>query len=117
MGNNFLITQAAKHRKAWAAKYAEASRDMFAKQNGKLGLKVVAKRINEAPIKAGDEILLIRKGKAVFACKDNMPFAEVSRPPAEFLAQLNRCHGTLLGELEEVHRRAKAVSVRITGAE
>jgi hypothetical protein len=116
MGNNFLMTQAERHRKAWAAKFAQASRDMLAKPVGKLGLKVVAKLRNGPELRPGEFVLLMRKEKSVLVCRENQALADVAQPPAEFERQLVDCAGVMVGEVEEVHRRAKAVSVRILGA-
>jgi hypothetical protein len=65
-------------------------------------------------IAAGEPVLLVAQNEAVYVCRENLPLAEVKSPPAALRAQLGEHCGVLLGEVEELHTRAKAISVRIT---
>jgi len=113
LGIDFLKAQAEKHRKACSARFEAAARDMLSKPSDKLGLRVAAQLGNGTQLSAGESVLLVAQKEAVYVCRENLPVAEVKSPPAALQEQLGAHSGVLYAEVEELHRRAKAVSVRI----
>ncbi len=113
MGIDFLKAQAEKHRKACSARYEAAAQDMLSKPSNRLGLKVAAHLSTGAKISAGETVLLVSQKEAIYVCRENLPLAEVKSPSAALQEKLKAHCGVLPAEIEELHTRAKAVSVRI----
>jgi hypothetical protein len=113
MGNDFLRTQADKHRKAWSTKYAKAADDMHVHVPEVVALQVVARMKNGTSISLGEQLLLVLQNNAVLVCKENIPLAEVKFPPGELLDQLNIHRGMMLCQVAKIHRRANALSVTV----
>jgi hypothetical protein len=113
LGFDFLKAQAEKHRKACSARYEAAARDMLSRPSGSLGLKVAAQLRTATKASAGERVLLVSQNQGVYVCRENLPLAEVKSPPAALQEKLHAHCGVLPGEIEELHARARAISVRV----
>jgi hypothetical protein len=113
LGIDFLKAQADKYRKATSARYEAAAQDLLSKPSSKLGLKVAAQLTAGSEVTAGESVLLVAQKEAVYVCRENLALAEVKSPPAALRDQLGSHSGVLIAEIEELHRKAKAISVRI----